>query len=37
MLVGVLVLCTVYFFSGPLLGIGISLACSVASVVLSRF
>jgi hypothetical protein len=35
-LVGLLVLCKVYFFSGPLTGIGISLACYVASIVLSR-
>jgi hypothetical protein len=36
MLGGVGVLCKVYFFSAPLTGIGISLACYVASIVLSR-
>ncbi len=36
MLCGVVVLCKVYFFSAPLKGIGISLACYVASIVLSR-
>src|ERR1039457_1774430 len=36
MLVGFVVLCKVYFFSGPLTGISISLACYVASIVLSR-
>jgi len=36
MLVGFLVLCKVYFFSAPLRGIGMALACYVASIVLSR-
>jgi hypothetical protein len=36
MLCGVVVLCKVYFFSAPLRGIGIALACYVASIVLSR-
>jgi hypothetical protein len=36
MLVGLLILCKVYFFSGPLLGIGIAFACYVASIALSR-
>ena len=36
MLVGFLVLCKVYFFSAPLTGIGMALACYVASIVLSR-
>jgi hypothetical protein len=36
MLGGLLVLCKVYFFSVPLMGIGISLACYVASIALSR-
>jgi hypothetical protein len=36
MLVGLLVLCKVYFFSAPLTGISISLACYVASIALSR-
>jgi len=36
MLVGFLVLCKVYFFSAPLKGIGMALACYVASIVLSR-
>ena len=31
------VLCRLYFFGGPLLGISISLACYVASIVFSRF
>jgi len=30
------VLCKVYFFSVPLIGICISLACYVASIALSR-
>lgn len=30
------VICKIYFFSGPLIGISISLACYVASIVLSR-
>jgi hypothetical protein len=33
---GLVVLCKVYFFSAPLTGISISLACYVASIVLSR-
>ena len=36
MLCGVVVLCKVYFFSSPLRGIGISLACYLASIALSR-
>jgi hypothetical protein len=36
MLGGLGVLCKVYFFSSPLTGIGISLACYVASIALSR-
>jgi hypothetical protein len=36
MLGGYVVLCKVYFFSAPLMGISISLACYVASIVLSR-
>src|SRR5260370_22045634 len=36
MLVGLLVLCKVYFFSAPLTSISISLACYVASIALSR-
>ncbi|MGB6473538.1 MAG: hypothetical protein WBF04_05590 [Candidatus Sulfotelmatobacter sp.] len=36
MLVGFVVLCKVYFFSAPLTGISIALACYVASIVLSR-
>ena len=36
MLGGLLVLCKVYFFSVPLTGVSISLACYVASIVLSR-
>ena len=36
MLVGLVVLCKVYFFSVPLTGVSISLACYVASIVLSR-
>ena len=36
MLGGFVVLCKVYFFSGPLIGISISLACYVASIALSR-
>ena len=35
MLAGFVVLCKVYFFSAPLTGISISLACYVASIVLS--
>ncbi|MGA7110240.1 MAG: hypothetical protein WBY75_20995, partial [Terracidiphilus sp.] len=36
MLCGLAVLCKVYFFSWPLTGVGISLACYVASIALSR-
>jgi hypothetical protein len=36
MLVGFVLLSKVYFFSAPLRGIGISLACYVASIALSR-
>ena len=36
MLAGILALCKVYFFSAPFTGIGVALACYVASVVLSR-
>ena len=36
MLGGLVVLCKVYFFSVPLTGISISLACYVASMALSR-
>jgi hypothetical protein len=36
MLGGFVVLCKVYFFSVPLTGISISLACYVASITLSR-
>ena len=36
MLAGFLVLCKVYFFSAPLKGIGMALACYLASIVLSR-
>ncbi len=36
MLGGLVVLCKVYFFSWPLTGISISLACYVASIALSR-
>lgn len=36
MLGGYVVVCRVYFFSGPLMGVSISLACYVASIVLSR-
>jgi hypothetical protein len=36
MLCGFVVLCKLYFFSGPLRGISISLACYVASIVASR-
>ena len=35
-LVGFVVLCKVYFFSGPFAGISVSLACYIASIVLSR-
>jgi hypothetical protein len=36
MLGGVVVICKVYFFSWPLRGVSISLACYVASIALSR-
>jgi hypothetical protein len=36
MLAGFVLLCWVYFFSVPLIGISISLACYVASISLSR-
>jgi hypothetical protein len=36
MLCGLVVLCKVYFFSAPLTGISISLACYAVSIVLSR-
>jgi hypothetical protein len=36
MLGGVVLLCKVYFFSWPLTGVSISLACYVASIALSR-
>src|ERR1700746_2267138 len=36
MLSGLVVLCKVYFFSAPLIGISISLACYVANIALSR-
>jgi hypothetical protein len=36
MLGGLVALCKVYFFSWPLTGMSISLACYVASIVLSR-
>ena len=36
MVVGMVVLCKVYFFSWPLTGVSISLACYVASIALSR-
>jgi hypothetical protein len=36
MLAGLLVLCKLYFFSAPLAGIGVALACYIASVALSR-
>ena len=35
-LCGLVVLCKIYFFSEPLRGISISLACYIASTVLSR-
>jgi len=35
-LVGFVVLCKLYFFRAPLIGISISLACFVASIALSR-
>ena len=36
MLVGFVVLCKVYFFRAPLIGISVSLACFVASIAFSR-
>ena len=36
MLGGLVALCKLYFFSGPLVGMSISLACYVASIALSR-
>jgi len=36
MLGGFVVLCKVYFFSVPLTGVSISLACYVASIAVSR-
>ena len=36
MLGGLVVLCKVYFFSAPLIDVGISLACYIASIALSR-
>ena len=36
MLGGLVVLCKVYFFSAPLTGVCISLACYIASIALSR-
>ena len=36
MLVGLVVLCKFYFFRAPLIGVGVSLACYVASIVFSR-
>ncbi len=36
MLCGLLVLCKVYFFRVPLIGISISLVCYIASIALSR-
>jgi hypothetical protein len=36
LVVGLVVLCKVYFFSWPLTGVSISLACYVASIALSR-
>jgi len=35
-LFGFVVLCKIYFFSGPFAGISVSLACYIASIVLSR-
>ena len=37
MLGGLVVLCKLYFFSAPLAGISVALACYVGSIVLSRF
>jgi len=36
MLIGLVVLCKIYFFSAPLTGVSISLACYLASIALSR-
>ena len=36
MLVGIVVLCKVYFFSSPLTGMSLSLACYIVSIALSR-
>lgn len=36
MLAGLIVLCKLYFFSAPLVGVSISLACYLASIALSR-
>jgi hypothetical protein len=36
MLGGLVALCKLYFFSGPLTGVSLSLACYIASVALSR-
>lgn len=36
LLSGFVVLCKLYFFSGPLAGIGLAWACYVASIALSR-
>jgi hypothetical protein len=36
MLSGLVVLCKMYFFSGPFVGVSVSLACYVASIALSR-
>jgi hypothetical protein len=36
MLAGLVVLCKLYFFSAPLTGVSISLACYIASIALSR-
>ena len=35
-LIGLVVLCKIYFFNGPFAGISVSLACYIASIVLSR-
>jgi hypothetical protein len=36
MIGGVVVLCKVYFFGAPFAGMGVSLACYIASITLSR-
>jgi len=36
MLGGIVVLCKLYFFSSPLIGVSISLACYIVSIALSR-